>query len=98
MHNLEPDEIDVIVRELLQTRFDQVEVDKILVEEDFDAEDKPILRVTVSYELKHGVENKPIFSSLLRSLRPALSDKGEERFPVMSFIRSAESGGLAGAA
>ena len=98
MHNLSTADVDAIVRELLKDRFSEVRVDSVDVEEDFDIDGDPILRVIVSYEPVSDLKNISIFSGLLRSLRPALHDKGEERFPVMSFIRSKENEGLAGAA
>ncbi|MFQ6550711.1 hypothetical protein AAD018_000025 [Aestuariibius insulae] len=98
MTKLEEKSIDDVVRSLVSERFDGITIVDVNIEEDVDFDGNPILRVSVVYDAKDDTSAGRSFAGLLRNLRPALHGRGEERFPVMSFVDSSEVGVLPGAA
>ena len=56
------------------------------VEEESDPDGDPVLHVIVVYEMDDRELDPAGLSGRLRLLRPALSEHGEDRFPVMSFV------------
>ena len=60
------------------------------VKEEYDADGDPVLHVIVVYEPDDEGLDPATLSGLVRHLRPALSERGEYRFPVMSFVAAEE--------
>lgn len=76
---------DIIERQL-RDQLEAVRIISVKVEEENDPDGDPVLHVIVVYETKDRELDPSRMSGLLRLLRPALSEHGEDRFPVMSFI------------
>ena len=85
------------VQALLARRLGDLRITDIKIEEDTDADGDSVLRVVVVYDAANKF-NASKLSGLLRSLRPALGEHGEARFPVMSFVSRKDFEGYAGAA
>ena len=84
------DQIRKIVSDTLEGRLEQVHMVSVEVEEEYDADGDPVLHVFVVYETEQKELDGSKLSGLVRHLRPALSEYGEDRFPVMSFIAAEE--------
>ena len=83
-------QVPEIVKALLERQLDRVRMVSVDVEEDYDADGDPVLHVTVVYESAASELDGATLSGLVRHLRPALSERGEYRFPVMSFVAAEE--------
>ncbi len=79
-----------IVSDTLESRLDRVRMVAVEVEEEHDADGEPVLHVTVVYKSDESELDGATLSGLVRHLRPALSEYGEYRFPVMSFVAAEE--------
>lgn len=84
-------EIAEIVEVVLKKRFkDEISIISMDVEHDVDMDGDPILRVKVVFEADTDYVPASYTKGLIRNLRPMLSKKGEEAFPIMSFIAANE--------
>ncbi len=81
-----PEQIHGTIESVLQGRLGQVRLDSVDVDEDYDHDGDAILNVTVVYEPDGGELDAARIPELLVLLRRALSERGEFRFPVTSFI------------
>lgn len=84
------DRVREIVSDTLEGRLEELHVISVEVEEAYDADGDPILHVSVVYETEQKELDGWKLSGFVRHLRPALSECGEDRFPVMSFIAAEE--------
>ncbi len=84
------DLVHQVVSDTLKSRLDRVRTVDVEVEEQYDADGDPVLHVTVVYESGESELDGAQLSGLVRHLRPALSERGEYRFPVMSFVAAEE--------
>ena len=84
------EQVRKIVSDTLERQLRQVHMVSVDVEEEYDADGDPILHVFVVYETEQKELDGSNLSALVRHLRPALSECGEDRFPVMSFIAAEE--------
>lgn len=75
-----------IIRKTLEDQFCGMEIVSVAVTEDQDVDGEPVLHVTVVHDTDREELNPSLLSGVLRHLRPALSEHGERRFPVMSFV------------
>lgn len=75
-----------IVRQVLAEQFADLHLVAVEIEEGYDAGGDPVLDVVVVYEPGDGELDISTVLGFVRHLRPALSEVGEERFPVMSYI------------
>ena len=75
-----------IIKKQLRDQLGAVRIISVNVEEENDPDGDPVLHVIVVYETEDRELDPSRLSGLLRHLRPALSEHGEDRFPVMSFI------------
>lgn len=79
-----------VVSDTLKSRLDRVRAVAVEVVEEYDGDGDPVLHVTVVYESGESELDGAELSGLVRHLRPALSERGEYRFPVMSFVAAEE--------
>ena len=79
-----------IIRKTLEDQFCGMEIVSVAVTEDQDGDGDPVLHVTVVHDTDREELDPSLLSGVLRHLRPALSEHGEHRFPVMSFIAAEE--------
>ena len=89
------DQVRKAIRDTLESLLDQVHMVSVDVEEECDPDGDPVLHVIVVYESDDRELDASKLSGLLRHLRLALSERGEDRFPVMSFIAAEECAGAA---
>lgn len=75
-----------IIRKTLEDQFRGMEIVSVAVTEDQDVDGEPVLHVTVVHNTDREELDPSLLSGVLRHLRPALSEHGERRFPVMSFV------------
>ena len=75
-----------IIRKTLEDQFFGMEIVSVAVTEDQDGDGEPVLHVTVVHDTDREELDPALLSGVLRHLRPALSEHGERRFPVMSFV------------
>ncbi len=80
------EEVTGIIEEFAKRELDRVQTVAVDVKEANDHDGDPILRVTVVYEGDYKRLDPSKLLGFVRHLRPALSERGEERFPVMSYI------------
>ena len=93
------DALEELVAQMVQERLGDTKVVSVRIVEETTLQEDAVLHVYVVYEQHRKKLDAAKLSGLLRSLRPALHDMGEARFPVLSFISNADSQGtLAGAA
>ena len=93
------DTIEALVVGMVQERLGDTKVVSVRIEEETTLQDEAVLHVYVVYEPHRKKLDATKLSGLLRSLRPALQDIGEVRFPVLSFISNNDTQGtFAGAA
>ncbi len=91
MTNAEPgrdDELKRVIHEQVEAVLSPISVVSVTLEDDEDAYGDPMLHVIVVYAPNDA---QPEISGLVRQLRPALEEQGEDRFPVMSFIAAEEA-------
>ena len=79
-----------VVREVLMEQFDGLHLVSVEVEEGYDAGGDPVLDIVVVYEPGGRKLDVSKVVSFVRHLRPALSEIGEERFPMMSYVPADE--------
>lgn len=75
-----------IIRKTLEEQFFGMEIVSVAVTEDQDGDGEPVLHVTVVHDTDPEELDPSLLSGIVRHLRPALSEHGERRFPVMSFV------------
>lgn len=75
-----------IIRKTLEDELFGMDIVSVAVTEDQDVDGEPILHVTVVHDTDREELDPSLLSGVLRHLRPALSEHGERRFPVMSFV------------
>lgn len=80
------DRAAAVVRDVLRRQFDELRVARIAVEEGYDADGDPVLDIAVVYEPDGGKPDIAKVVGFVRHLRPELSQIGENRFPVISYI------------
>ncbi len=85
-HGLSEAEACRIIRKTLEDQFCGMEIVSVAVTEDQDVDGEPVLRVTVVHDTDREELDPSLLSGVLRHLRPALSEHGDRRFPVMSFV------------
>ncbi len=79
-----------IIRKTLEDELFGIDIVSIAVTEDQDVDGEPVLHVTVVHDTDREELDPSLLSGVLRHLRPALSEHGERRFPVMSFVAAKE--------
>lgn len=79
-----------VVREVLMEQFDGLQLVSVEVTEGYDAGDDPVLDIVVVYEPDGRKLDVSKVVAFVRHLRPALSEIGEERFPMMSYVPADE--------
>lgn len=89
------DKILETVASLVRERFPNAEIIDVKITEDTDYEDDVVLCVQVVFEAEGDRLDAGATSSLLRYLRPKLSDIGVAAFPVMSFVSRKDVGAAA---
>lgn len=87
-----------MIRGLLQPRLGAATIQEVVVGRDTDADGDDILRIRVVIELTDDHLQPDQTRGLVRSIRPRLADLGEEAFPILSFMTSAEARELGAAA
>ena len=75
-----------IIRKTLEEQFFGMEIVSVAVTEDQDGDGEPVLHITVVHDTDWEELDPSLLSGVLRHLRPALSEHGERRFPVVSFV------------
>ncbi len=98
MHKADTAKIAKLFRSLFESRFNGVTVSDVRVERDMDADDEEILRVTVIFDADRDSLSPDETRGLIRTIRPKLASIGEEAFPILSFVKTSEAGGLGAAA
>lgn len=78
-------EIERIVREELSTAV----VEAVETHADFDADDNPVLRITIVFSDQGSFDVKRA-RGLVRHLRPALEEARTDEFPILSFLSQAD--------
>jgi hypothetical protein len=81
-----------IIRTLLESRFDDVEIVSVNVRPDLDTDGDPVLFITIVFDGKKKQLDPRKTSGLVRRLLPKMKEAGEEGFPVFSFIAKSELG------
>ena len=76
---------------VLMRQFARLDLVSLDVKGGFDHDGDPILHVTVIYDAENTELEASSLSGLVRHLRRALAEHGEDRFPVVSFIDAEES-------
>ena len=79
-----------VVRKILMEQFDDLHLVSVEVGEGYDAGGDPVLDILVVYEPGDRELDISKVVSFVRHLRPALSEIGEERFPMMSYVPADE--------
>lgn len=87
-----------MIRAVLVSRFGAERIRDVIIEDDVDADGDPVLHVSVIYRSEMGRLDRREMIGIVRRLRPALAEVGEERFPIMSFISDIDAETLSGAA
>ncbi len=81
-----------VIKAVLLERFDNVEIESIFIESDFDEDGDAILRVKVIFDGEQEQLDAHKTSSVLRHLRPKIAEIGEMAFPIISYIAKSEFG------
>ena len=84
------DRAAAVVRAVLGQQFPGLRLVAVEIEEGRDAGGDPVLDVAVVYEPDGREPDVSRVVGFVRHLRPALSQIGEERFPVVSYIPADE--------
>ncbi len=79
-----------VIESVLRERFDNVEIETVSIESDFDEDGDAILRVKVIFDGEKKQLDARIASGVLRHMRPKMAEIGEEAFPVISYIAKSE--------
>ena len=79
-----------VVREVLMEQFDGLHPVSVEVAEGYDPDGDPVLDIVVVYEPGGRKLDVSKVVAFVRHLRPALSEIGEERFPMMSYVPADE--------
>lgn len=79
-----------VVQKILMEPFDDPHPISVQVGESYDAGGDPVLDIVVVYESDDRELDISKVVSFVRQQRPALSEIGEERFPMMSYVPADE--------
>ena len=79
-----------VVREVLMEQFDGLHPVSVEAAEGYDPDGDPVLDIVVIYEPGGRKLDVSKVVAFVRHLRPALSEIGEERFPMMSYVPADE--------
>lgn len=89
--------VQKLIDKVIKDHFGDVQIDAVHVEEDFDADGERILRVTVVFDAKKGLD--PAKSKgLVRHMRSALTETNDYLFPIIAFRSRADAKRLKAAA
>lgn len=86
------EKIKAVIEQTLAADFNAVKITKIKVHKDVDLDGDDVLRVDVVFEGAPKDLDVRKLSSVVRHIRPKLSEIGELAFPVLSFISNEEVG------
>ncbi|MGF1446032.1 MAG: hypothetical protein ACFBRM_07500 [Pikeienuella sp.] len=81
-----PEELGRVVEAVVRDRLNETRIVDVQLSDDLDSEGEPILVIQVVYEDDCGRLNIRRASGLIRHLLPSLAERGENRFPIISFI------------
>lgn len=79
-----------IVTNVLRERFDDVDIERVEIERDFDDDGDEILRIQVVFDGKEKQLDARKASSVQRYMRPKLADVSENAFPVISYVSKSD--------
>ena len=80
-----------VITPVLKKQLAPARVLDVRVDEGFDADGDPILRIQVVYEAEQDRLDPHKVVSLIRHLRGPLNKEGSEHFPVLSFMTEEEA-------
>lgn len=84
------DVVEKVVRETLSEHFDDIRIQKIFIDEDFDTEGDRILRINVIFLGSPRDLDVLKLAGTTRLLRPKLDAIHESAMPLLSFISKAD--------
>ena len=87
---LSPEELGRVVEAVVADRLNETRIVHVDVADSIDSEGEPTLDVTVVYEDECGKLNVRRASALIRHLMPKLAERGERRFPIVSFMSNSD--------
>ena len=82
-----------LLKGIISKRLTDVKIISVGVERDVDSDGDDILNVTVVFDAECDLDAARV-AGLIRHLRPPLHKRGENGFPIISFISEKEAGGL----
>ena len=85
-------ELKRIVRSVLESRFEDIDIVSINITPDFDEDGDKIIIVKVVFDSDMKKLDARETSGLLRRILPQIEDIGETGFPILSFIAKSELG------
>lgn len=85
-------ELHDVIMSVLKERFDDVVIESISVDPDFDKDGDPILVVKVIFDGTKKQLDARKTSTVIRHLRPKLAEINETAFPIISYISKSEYG------
>jgi len=78
---------------IISKRLTDVKIISVGVERDVDSDGDDVLNVTVVFDAESDLDAAQVVG-LIRHIRPHLHKRGENGFPIISFISEKEAGGL----
>lgn len=75
-----------LVSQVVKERFHGVAIDRVEVMPDVDHDGDPVLRITVVFDAEIEDVDVDELVALARHLRPKLIERGEQAFPMTSFM------------
>lgn len=89
-------EIEQLIADVARAQFPNATIEAVHVMPDYDSDGDPIYRVILVFESAKGLESRAT-SSFVRHVRPKLEEHNKFRFPLVSFMTSADHKKLAAA-
>ena len=90
---LDTDALEELLKGIISKRLTDVKIISVGVERDVDSDGDDILNVTVVFDAESDLDAARVVG-LVRHMRPHLHKRGENGFPIISFISEKEAGCL----
>lgn len=86
-------EVPALIEETVRERFPDVKIDSVGVAEGVDFDGGSILRIRIVFDHKGPLDGGKT-SGIVRHLRHRLAERGEEAFPIVTFLSRPDAAGM----
>lgn len=89
--SVDRDDLHEEIRRFVQSKFRDGTISDVFIKEDVGADGAPLLLVTATYAGATDRFRREKPAGMMRMLRDHLTERGEDSFPMLSYVSSAEA-------